>query len=125
MAITVTSIQPATAAQGASVTCLVGGTGFTADCTIKLKRSILEVPGTAVQILSASLLRATFAIPIDLVSQNYNVVVTNTVPESGQLTNGFLVTRHGTRGYHPRRVVVVADEEELEGFLGLVLVGVD
>ena len=124
MPITVTKITPVTAAQGASVTCLVEGTGFTADCTIKLKRSILEVPGTSVSILSANLIRATFAIPLDLVAQNYNVVVTNTVPESGQLTNGFAVTRHGTRGFHPR-VVLVADEEELEGFVGLVLVGGD
>lgn len=122
MPITVTSIQPTTGVQGTTLTCDVGGTGFTADCAVKLKRSVLEVPGTGVQVLSPSLLRATFALPYNLVPQLYNVVVSNDVPESAQLTNGFMCQRHGARGRVHHALVIVADEDELDELICLVVV---
>ena len=107
MPITVTSITPVVAQQGETVTCDIGGTGFSADCAAQLKRGVTTINGTNVVFVSSTLLRATFAIPAGTTAQTYNIAVSNQVPETGQLNNGFTVLLRGTAAARGQRLLLL------------------
>jgi hypothetical protein len=90
---TVTSIAPASAARGTTVSITnLAGTGFLSGATVKLTQTgQTDIPGTSVVVVSPAQITCDFAIPSGAATGSWDVVVTNPDSQEGSLAGGFSI----------------------------------